>query len=149
MRQIKFFIFLNGHDIPRYPSDEVPNLLLNKIVASLSLLSPFNSIVYYGEEIGLPQINKVEHEYPRGLMHWNDDTNLGFSKAMPWMEEFSEEYKDVSISEANEKNIREVLDHFQVKMYPTFVYFSEGKVIDIFFGDTQYDKVREFIEKNI
>ena len=70
-------------------------------------------------------------------------------KAMPWMEEFSEEYKDVSISEANEKNIREVLDHFQVKMYPTFVYFSEGKVIDIFFGDTQYDKVREFIEKNI
>ena len=68
-------------------------------------------------------------------------------KAMPWLREFSKETK-TPIGEANKNNIKEVLDLFQVQMYPTFVAFEKGQVKDVFFGDTQYDKVKKFIQKN-
>lgn len=70
-------------------------------------------------------------------------------KAMPWMEDHAKENSHLTIAEVNEKDIREVLEIFQVKMYPTFVAFQEGKVIETFFGDTQFEKVKDFVLKNI
>lgn len=65
-------------------------------------------------------------------------------KAIPWVEEFSKNSKK-TIASANIKNIPKVMEKFQVQMYPTFIKFSNGKVIDTFFGDTEYEKVKKFI----
>lgn len=70
-------------------------------------------------------------------------------KAMPWMKEFAQEYEDKIICEVNKENISEIMAQFQVEMYPTFISFNKGKIENMFFGDTQYDKVKSFIEKNI
>lgn len=68
-------------------------------------------------------------------------------KAKPWLEEFNTN-PETKIAEAEKENIREVLDAFQVKMYPTFVSIENGIITDIFFGDTQYDKVKDFVVRN-
>lgn len=70
-------------------------------------------------------------------------------KAKPWLDELSQEHPQGNISIVDKDNIQSVLEVFQVKMYPTFVSFSEGKVVDIFFGDTQEDKVKDFVKANI
>ena len=70
-------------------------------------------------------------------------------KAMPWMKEFAHEHTNSIICEVNKNNISQLLELFQVQMYPTFVALNNGKIEDIFFGDTKYDKVKEFVEKNI
>lgn len=59
-------------------------------------------------------------------------------KAMPWMEEFADEVKDRVLVEARKDRIEEVMAHFNVQMYPTFVKLKDGVVMDVFFGDTQY-----------
>ena len=69
--------------------------------------------------------------------------------AMPWMKEFSEEFLEKKIALVNRDNIPGVMKAFQVKMYPTFVAIENGIVRDTFFGDTKYDKVRNFVVKNI
>lgn len=77
-------------------------------------------------------------------------TNCPFcEKAEPWMEELSIKHPEATIATVNKDDIAKVLDVFQVKMYPTFVAFDEGKVIDMFYGDTQEEKVKSFVEKNI
>lgn len=76
-------------------------------------------------------------------------TNCPFcEKAEPWMEELAKKYPDSVIGIVNKDNIAKVLDVFQVKMYPTFVAFNEGKVIDMFYGDTKEEKVKSFVEAN-
>ena len=70
-------------------------------------------------------------------------------KAKPWLDELSKEFPQANISIVDKDNIQSVLEVFQVKMYPTFVSFSKGKVIDVFFGDTQEDKVKNFVRANI
>jgi len=76
-------------------------------------------------------------------------TNCPFcEKAFPWVKKHAIDNPNLIIAEVNEKDISDVLKIFQVKMYPTFVAFSEGKVVDIFYGDTKEDKIKDFIEKN-
>lgn len=77
-------------------------------------------------------------------------TNCPFcEKAEPWLEELAKENQTANISVVNKDDIASVLEVFQVKMYPTFVSFSKGQVVDVFFGDTQEDKVKEFVKTNI
>ena len=77
-------------------------------------------------------------------------TNCPFcEKAEPWLEELAKEQPNASISVVNKDDIASVLEVFQVKMYPTFVSFSKGRVVDIFYGDTQEDKVKDFVRANI
>ena len=76
-------------------------------------------------------------------------TNCPFcEKAEPWMEELARENPEATIATVNKDDIAKVLDVFQVKMYPTFVAFNEGKVIDMFYGDTQEEKVKSFVQAN-
>ncbi|RMD45991.1 thioredoxin [Candidatus Pacearchaeota archaeon] len=69
-------------------------------------------------------------------------------KAKPWLMEFSAANPDSLVAIANKDDIPEVLEAFAVKMYPTFISFSKGRVRDVFFGDTVYNKVMDFLEKN-
>ena len=70
-------------------------------------------------------------------------------KAKPWMEEHACNNGECYIGEVNEKNIKPVLEVFKVKMYPTFVAFSKGTVVDTFYGDTKVEKVAEFVKRNV
>ena len=91
------YVFLNNHDIRRFAPPSIDEHFIeqyqhniNKIISTLTILSPFNLTVYYGEELGLQQIDSWEHEYIRGLMAWSDSTNLGFNNgAVPWMDSSS------------------------------------------------------------
>lgn len=81
------FVFINSHDIPRFSPPSQVRSKVAKIVSSLFIFSPFNPVIYYGEEINLPQKKEWEHEYPRGLMHWDESNLLGFSNAKEgWMD---------------------------------------------------------------
>jgi len=70
-------------------------------------------------------------------------------KAFPWMDELSEKYSEKFIGEVNKDDISEVLEVFQIKMCPTFIYAKKGKIEDIFYGNTQYELVVDFVERNI
>ena len=68
-------------------------------------------------------------------------------RAMPWLEEFSSSFPEAKIALANKDDIADILELFQVKMYPTFISLSNGRVVDTFFGDTVKEKVNDFLEK--
>lgn len=95
----EFFVFLNSHDIQRFDSPLPMSDVAEKIIATLSVLSPFSTVVYYGEEIGLRQVSGYDHELQRGLMGWNEGKNLGFSDGetvwldqrswFPWKDNYS------------------------------------------------------------
>lgn len=70
-------------------------------------------------------------------------------RAIPWMKEHTRDYPKANIALANKDDIKEVLNVFQVYSYPTFVAFKSGKITDIFFGDTVYEKVIDFFRRNI
>jgi thiol-disulfide isomerase/thioredoxin len=69
-------------------------------------------------------------------------------KAKPWLIEFAEKFPKKVISEVNRDDIPKVMDNFQVEMYPTFVSSSKGKVVEMEYGNTEYDNISKFIEKN-
>ena len=70
-------------------------------------------------------------------------------KAKPWLEDLSKEFQTREIALVNKDDIPKLMEVFQVQMYPTFVLIKDGVVIDTFFGDTQEDKVKSFMSKNI
>lgn len=72
------------------------------------------------------------------------------TKGRPWFEEFAEE----NSSNANffyviKDDIPKTSEILNLRMYPTFICTENGSVKDIFFGDTNYEKIKEFIQKNI
>jgi len=68
-------------------------------------------------------------------------------RAKPWLKKHSETYPGI-IAFANKDDIAPILEVFQVKMYPTFVAFNKGKVLDVFSGDTVEEKVAAFVGKH-
>lgn len=70
-------------------------------------------------------------------------------KAEPWMKELGDELTDRIVCEVNKDDIPDLMGKFNLVMYPTFVLIREGKVLDIFYGDTQEDKVKSFISKEV
>ena len=84
------FVFINNHDVKRFqPSINYGNRF-HTLIATFHILSPFNLSIYYGDEIGLSQQDSWEHEYARGLMHWDESPYLGFTdKNMAWMDNAS------------------------------------------------------------
>ena len=70
-------------------------------------------------------------------------------KAKPWLKDMSKNNPEATIAQVNKEDIASVLEVFHVKMYPTFVAFNQGKVIDMFYGDTKEDKVKDFVRKHL
>ncbi|AWB65917.1 hypothetical protein C2869_05425 [Saccharobesus litoralis] len=80
------YIFLNNHDIGRL-SEKAE---VQKILATLTILSPYDMALYYGEELGLNQFNQHGAMYVRGLMPWNSDLASygGFNQGhQPWVDD--------------------------------------------------------------
>jgi thioredoxin-like negative regulator of GroEL len=67
-------------------------------------------------------------------------------KALTWIEHDIE--SSLPIGKANKDDIPKILDLIQIPMYPTFILFEKGSVKDIFYGDTVFDKVKDFIKRN-
>ncbi|MBU2878717.1 MULTISPECIES: alpha-amylase family glycosyl hydrolase [Aliiglaciecola] len=84
----QIYTFLNNHDVVRYKGLTVNNDGEEKIIAALSVFSPVNISVYYGEELGISQRNIGEHIYKRGIMLWDKTQNAGFNSGhTPWIDE--------------------------------------------------------------
>ena len=75
--------------------------------------------------------------------------NCGYcEKGKPIFEKFSKKYEKRKFLIVKNEVIPDILEAFQVKMYPTFVAITNGKVDDVFFGDTREETIEEFIQKN-
>lgn len=75
-------------------------------------------------------------------------TNCPFcEKAEPWLDEFAEHFKEITITSINKDNLPNLLEAFNLVMYPTFVAINEGQVVDTFYGNTDYNLIKEFISK--
>lgn len=70
-------------------------------------------------------------------------------KAKPWMNELGDDLNDRKVAIINKDNLPNLLEKFNLAMYPTFLLIKEGKVLDVFYGDTQENKVKDFISKSI
>lgn len=66
-------------------------------------------------------------------------------KAYPWLEEISQEIPEKKIGIVDKDDIPNLFEAFNLVMYPTFLKINKGIVEDTFYGDTQYDKVKDFI----
>ena len=68
-------------------------------------------------------------------------------KAMPWLDDYAKEFSEITIATINKDDIPNLLDAFNLVMYPTFVAINGGQVVDTFYGNTDYELVKEFISK--
>ena len=68
-------------------------------------------------------------------------------KAEPWVEDLSNTLTDRKIASVKKEDAEDLVELFNVKMYPTFVLLNNGVVSEVFFGDTQEEKVRDFLSK--
>lgn len=69
-------------------------------------------------------------------------------KAKPWLEQYQEKYPSLLFLQINKDKLPNLLDQFNLRMYPTFLFIEKGVVKDTFYGDTNYNKIVDFIEKN-
>lgn len=69
-------------------------------------------------------------------------------KSQPWLEELSKVHK-VEFLLAENTKIPDLLEKFNLKSYPTFLVIENGVIKDTFSGDTQEEKVKDFVNKNL
>lgn len=74
-----FVTFLNSHDFDRLSAEKGLTLFQQKLGASVLLLMPGTVSIYYGDEIGLPQLKRGDDSFIRAPMHWDSTKNAGFS----------------------------------------------------------------------
>ncbi len=75
--------FLTNHDINRVMDKLGNSVAMNKVAADLLLTLPGIPYIYYGEEIGMN--GSKPDENIRTPMHWNNESQAGFSMGnTPW-----------------------------------------------------------------
>ncbi len=95
--------FFSNHDQSRQYSefgDGTHNDLIAKMTAALTLLNPGTALLYYGEEIGMGDMDKARldvvplgpnrpradaRDRARTPMQWNDTAQAGFTTGTPWL----------------------------------------------------------------
>jgi glycosidase len=77
--------YLGSHDTDRL-STVVPNAATRRALMLTHLLLPGTPVLYYGDEIGLPDALETydQDRANRGLMHWDDGHAGGFTSGEPW-----------------------------------------------------------------
>ncbi|WP_350403381.1 alpha-amylase family glycosyl hydrolase [Catenovulum sediminis] len=73
------FVFLNNHDVNRFLINNPQEAVIRRIIATIAILSPFNTTIYYGEEVGVAQTQFDDHMYARAPMQWTSEKNAGFT----------------------------------------------------------------------
>lgn len=93
-------IFIANHDHIR-PATTLSPLRRDearlRLAAGLLLTLPGTPIIYYGEELGMPNGPGERDEAKRTPMLWDDSPNFGFSSAAPW-QPFSSEDASLSVA---------------------------------------------------
>lgn len=95
--------FFSNHDQSRQYSefgDGQHDALIGKMTAALTLLNPGTALLYYGEEIGMSDMDKArlskvplgpnrpradERDRARTPMQWSAAPNAGFTTGTPWL----------------------------------------------------------------
>lgn len=141
------YIFLSNHDIDRVvASDNV-----KRILAAITILSPFDISIYYGEELGLTQYKQGQDLYRRATMPWSLDikSNGGFNQGelpwadqaqyFPWLESFEPWTKEFLTHSAHSVLQAEVHNNSLLNLYrklmtlkKTDVVLSQGGRLDIY-----------------
>ncbi|GGJ27226.1 alpha-amylase family glycosyl hydrolase [Deinococcus roseus] len=100
-------IFISNHDLVR------PELTLSeaKVAASLLMTLPGTPILYYGQEIGMPNGSGTADEHKRTPMRWTTEGRAGFSTYFPW-QIFSTREPQVSV-QAQQDTPGSLLRHYQ------------------------------------
>ena len=76
--------------------------------------------------------------------------NCSFCKiGLPIFEELSEKYPHIKFLSAENEKIPKILDKFNVTMYPTFISIENGKIIEVFYGETIQEKLEGFVKRNL
>jgi maltose alpha-D-glucosyltransferase/alpha-amylase len=78
--------YLQSHDLPRLASTEA-DVRVRRLLQVIELTLPGEPILYYGEELDLPDTpTATGQDYAqRGPMPWDQNPNGGFSTGSPWM----------------------------------------------------------------
>jgi len=77
--------FLGSHDLDRLPS-VVPDAQLRRTLRTIQLLAPGSPVLYYGEELDLPDASTGTGQdwAMRAPMAWSREEGAGFSAGWPW-----------------------------------------------------------------
>lgn len=77
--------FRGSHDLARLP-ERIDSAQARRAWMVLDYLLPGSPVVYYGEELDLPDYPERQDQdfVQRGLMAWNDELHGGFTTGTPW-----------------------------------------------------------------
>ena len=77
--------YQTSHDLWRLP-DLLPDAAARRAWMALQLLSPGQPILYYGDELDLPNstVGAGQDYDQRAPMPWNDERDAGFTEGVPW-----------------------------------------------------------------
>ncbi len=77
--------FVSSHDVARLP-EVVPNAAARRLLQVLQLTLPGDPVLYYGEELDLPDATSgTGQDYAqRAPMPWDGSPNAGFTTGVPW-----------------------------------------------------------------
>ncbi len=77
-------VFLSNHDMVRSGNAFKSDAYKSKLAASIYMLSPGNSFIYYGEEVGITNVNQTDPSY-RTSIPWSfeGDGNMTVSEPPP------------------------------------------------------------------
>lgn len=104
-------LFLTNHDMTRVQNEFGSSITKNKVAASIYLTLPGIPYIYYGEELGMTGNKSSGDENVRTPMHWNNNSNAGFTTGNPWRSVNSEyNSKNVALLSTDENSI---LSHYR------------------------------------
>ncbi|MDP1027332.1 alpha-glucosidase [Sphingomonas sp. KR1UV-12] len=146
--------FFSNHDQSRQWSefgDGVHNDLIGKMSAALTLLNPGTALLYYGEEIGMGDVDKAvlattplgpnrpradERDRARTPMQWSDAARAGFTTGTPWLP-LDPNYRTRNVAAEN-VNPASLLNWYRalVKLRRTDPAFRDGAYVPLESGDS-------------
>jgi len=130
--------------------DGKQNDQIAKLTATLNLAQKGTALVYYGEEIGMGDMDDKElnaavigpkrpradnRDRERSPMHWEPTSDAGFSKAIPWLPVQTVTAKYNVIDQERDKN--SILNWYRtlMKLRKENAAFSQGDYVAIDSGD--------------
>jgi alpha-amylase len=103
--------FAGNHDMERLASVLGEDIGKQKLAAASFLSLPGTPVIYYGDEIGIPQSDANGDLAKRSPMIWTEDEGHGFTTADPW-NDFSTADSSIAV-DAQESNPQSLLNYYK------------------------------------
>jgi alpha-glucosidase len=159
--------FFSNHDQSRQYSefgDGKHDALIGKMTAALTLLNPGTALMYYGEEIGMGDMDKAtllkvplgpnrprsdERDRARTPMQWSTARNAGFSTGTPWLPA-NQRYMATNVA-AQERDPKSLLNWYRslIALRKTDPAFRDGRYVPLESGSPKlFAFAREAADQN-